>query len=399
MTSEKKPTPEIVDKAESFVLDLFRKDLNPDMQYHDTAHTTEVVEVSEQLAGKRGLKSEDLEVLLLAAWMHDTGFTRTYDGHEDQSVAIADSFLTAQSYDEDKKQRVLELIRSTVPDAPSTSLLAQILHDADISHMGRKRFFRKGELLRIELENMQQQKWSELEWEEKQYEFLTRNDFITPEAIEIFGARRTKNIKKQRQNILKARKDVSRKQTGKDFGRGIDTLYRTNYRNHINFSAIADGKANMMISINTILISVIVTLSGASLSIEGFTVERFRYTIPILVLLLGSLCSVLFAVLSARPKVTEKKVDMDDVKDAKISLLYFGNFLGIPKNEFLSYLSKLKEDQQRLYDSMSIDLYNLGAVLKEKYRLLSISYNIFMIGLTVSVVAFIVIFIFTNARH
>ncbi len=399
MTSEKKPTPEIVDKAESFVLDLFRKDLNPDMQYHDTAHTTEVVEVSEQLAGKRGLKSEDLEVLLLAAWMHDTGFTRTYDGHEDQSVEIADSFLTAQSYDEDKKQRVLELIRSTVPDAPSTSLLAQILHDADISHMGRKRFFRKGELLRIELENMQQQKWSELEWEEKQYEFLTRNDFITPEAIEIFGARRTKNIKKQRQNILKARKDVSRKQTGKDFGRGIDTLYRTNYRNHINFSAIADGKANMMISINTILISVIVTLSGASLSIEGFTVERFRYTIPILVLLLGSLCSVLFAVLSARPKVTEKKVDMDDVKDAKISLLYFGNFLGIPKNEFLSYLSKLKEDQQRLYDSMSIDLYNLGAVLKEKYRLLSISYNIFMIGLTVSVVAFIVIFIFTNARH
>jgi hypothetical protein len=90
---------------------------------------------------------------------------------------------------------------------------------------------------------------------------------------------------------------------------------------------------------------------------------------------------------------------MSDVKEGKISLLYFGNFLGIPKNDFMAYLSKLKEDQQRLYDSMSIDLYNLGVVLKEKYRLLSISYNIFMTGLTVSVVAFIVIFIFTNATH
>ncbi len=153
----------------------------------------------------------------------------------------------------------------------------------------------------------------------------------------------------------------------------------------------------MMISINTILISVIVTLSGASLSIsQGFAVERFRYTIPILVLLVGSLISVLFAVLSAKPKVTEKKIDMKDVKDNKISLLYFGNFLRVPKNDFMEYLNGLKTDQKRLYDSMSIDIYNLGIVLKEKYRLLSISYNVFMTGLSISVIAFIIIFIYTN---
>ncbi|MEJ2006303.1 MAG: DUF5706 domain-containing protein, partial [Cyclobacteriaceae bacterium] len=221
----------------------------------------------------------------------------------------------------------------------------------------------------------------------------------TREAKERFDKRRAKNIEEQRESIVKAGKLTVRKKSGKEFGRGIDTLYRSNYRNHINFSSIADGKANMMISINTILISVIVTFSGASLSVEGFIIERFRYTIPILVLLLGSLCSVLFAILSARPKVTTREVNMDEVKDNKISLLYFGNFLGIPLEDFIAYLQELKMDQERLYDSMSIDLYNLGIVLREKYRLLSISYNIFMIGLTVSVLAFIIIFVVTNSTH
>ncbi|MDX1629635.1 MAG: DUF5706 domain-containing protein, partial [Fulvivirga sp.] len=213
-----------------------------------------------------------------------------------------------------------------------------------------------------------------------------------------YNKRRVKNIKKQRKHIVKAKKVTTRQKTGKDLGRGIDTLYRANYRNHINLSAIADGKANMMISINTIMISVIVTLSGASLSIsKSYIIENLRFTVPIFILLLGSLASVVFAVLSARPKITTKEIKKEQIKKNKISLLYFGNFLNIPKKQFVSYLNNLKADQERLYDSMSIDLYNLGQVLNEKYRLLTISYNIFMIGLTLTVIAFIFIFVYTNA--
>jgi len=389
----------MIEKTSAYVLKLLQKELGPEMTYHDTSHTIEVVEMAEKLAEDRELSKSERELLLIAAWLHDTGYTRTYKDHEDASAEIARQFLSNSKYPEEKSAKVIELIRSTAADAPKESVLAKLLHDADLSHMGRKRFFRKGELLRAELENVADQCYTEVDWQKKQYEFLTRNDFLTIEGKDRFGDRRAKNIEQQRENIVKAGKVTLRKQSGKEFGRGIDTLYRTNYRNHINFSSIADGKANMMISINTILISVIITLSGASLSVEGFTIERFRYTIPILVLLLGSLCSVLFAVLSARPKVTSREINMDDVKASRISLLYFGNFLGIPLKEFIAYLRELKLDQERLYDSMSIDLYNLGIVLREKYRLLSISYNIFMIGLTISVVAFIVIFVVTNSTH
>ncbi len=397
MSEKKQDTNSLIDAAASYVRDLLKKSLPDTIQYHNINHTEDVVEVCQLLGEKRGLSQGNMSKLLLAAWFHDTGFVRSSENHEEESSRIATNWLRDKNQSEKLIQEVSELIHSTRAGAKIDGELAEILHDADLSHIGRKRFFRKGALYRLEWEKEHGEKYSEINWEKNQYEFMVNHPFLTKEANEEFGKRRVKNIKKQRSNIIKARKVTTRKKTGKDFGRGIDTLYRNNYRAHINFSAIADGKANMMISINTILISVIVTLSGASLSIsQGFTVERFRYTIPILVLLVGSLISVLFAVLSARPKVTERKVDMEEVKDNKISLLYFGNFLGIPKNDFIEYLNKLKTDQKRLYDSMSIDLYNLGIVLKEKYRLLSISYNVFMIGLTLSVVAFIVIFIYTN---
>lgn len=387
----------LVDKASFYVQSLLKEKLDEDIQYHGITHTEDVVEACEVLGEKKELSSEKMEMLLLAAWFHDTGFTQTHTDHEEASRKIAEEWLKEQEYPEEKRKTVLDLIISTQKEEKKEGELAEILHDADLSHIGRKRFFRRGELYRLELEKVHDKKYSELSWEKIQYQFLVNHSFLTKEAQEEFGKRRVKNIKDQRKNILKAQKVTTRKNTGKDFGRGIDTLYRANYRSHINFSAIADGKANMMISINTILISVIVTLSGASLSIsQGYAVERFRYTIPILVLLVGSLISVLFSVLSAKPKVTEKKVDMQDVKDNKISLLYFGNFLGVPKNDFIEYLNNLKTDQKKLYDSMSIDLYNLGIVLKEKYRLLSISYNVFMTGLTISVITFIVIFIYTN---
>ena len=386
----------IIDKISSQVIHMLQEELDRRMNYHDIVHTREVAEAAEKLAHAADVHDDRREILLLAAWLHDIGYLRTYEDHESASAVMAREILTEHGYPEEKTDEVCDLILSTARDAPKKGQLAELLHDADLSHMGRKRFFRKGELLRSELENMMGVKYSELDWQEKQNEFLSQNDFMTPEAKKLYADRRADNIIRQRDNIVKARRAVTRKKTGKEFGRGIDTLYRTNYRNHINFSSIADGKANMMISINTILISVIVTLSGASLSLDSFTIERFRYIIPILILLVGSLASVLFAILSARPKVTAREVDMEDVDSNKISLLYFGNFLGIPKEEFINYLSDLKNDQQRLYDSMSIDLYNLGIVLREKYRLLSVSYNLFMAGLSLSVIAFIVIFIATQ---
>jgi len=389
---------DLATEARDFVTSLFKHELPDDLLYHNLSHTYEVAQISEKLAEKSDLTEDELEMLLIAAWFHDTGYIKTYENHEDESIKYLYEFFSDKDYSEQDQKEIARLINSTKSDQTPEGKLEEILHDADMAHIGRKRFFRKGELLRVEWENYLDRSYTEVEWSKKQYQFLINNKFITEVAKEEYGKRRVKNIKKQRKNIVKARKVTTRTTTGKDLGRGIDTLYRANYRNHINLSAIADGKANMMISINTIMISVIVTLSGASLSMsQSYIVENLRFTVPIFILLLGSLASVVFAVLSARPKITNKKIDEKKIKKDKLSLLYFGNFLGIPKMDFVDYLKKLKSDQERLYDSMSVDLYNLGEVLREKYKLLTISYNIFMTGLTITVLAFVFIFIYTNS--
>ncbi|MEO1023739.1 MAG: Pycsar system effector family protein, partial [Bacteroidota bacterium] len=69
------------------------------------------------------------------------------------------------------------------------------------------------------------------------------------------------------------------------------------------------------------------------------------------------------------------------------------NFRTMERDEFVEGLEELMSDQQRLYDTMSRDLHGLGTVLSEKFRLLRIAYNIFMVGLVMSVLSFIVVFI------
>ncbi len=394
MAKEKtSPKKNIVDVVQLHVEELFKNDKLRLLLFHNINHTRQVVDVSKELAELAGISQSDTEKLLIAAWFHDVGYIEKRVGHEEVSARMAKSFLQSENYNEAAINEVVDLIKSTEKDHKPQNILEEILNDADFAHLGMKKFFRTGELVRAELEAEEDLVFSELDWQKRQYKFLLENPFMTHVAEKLYGKRRSKNIRKQRENKIGAKKITIRSKTGKDFGRGIDTLYRSSYRSHINFSAIADGKANMMISINTILISVIVTLTGASLS---FNSQLLGYSVPIIILLISALISVVFAVLSARPKVTAKKVTKKAIKNNSMSLMYFGNFLEVSREEFTDYLDNLKKDQQKLYDSMSIDIYNLGIVLKEKYRLLSISYTVFMIGLTLCVLGFLTVFFITN---
>ncbi len=192
---------------------------------------------------------------------------------------------------------------------------------------------------------------------------------------------------------------VTQKAAKKGPGRGVETMYRSAYRNHINLSSIADNKANMMISINTIIMALIIAVIGSGFTFTGSDLfKHLRFTIPIGILLICCLVSAIFAILSAKPKVTNRPLDMEAVKNRKSSLLFFGNFANLALPDFIKGMSDLKEDNDLLYDNMSVDIYYLGKVLTRKYGLLRSSYNIFMLGLIISVVVFMVMFILSYEK-
>ena len=109
-------------------------------------------------------------------------------------------------------------------------------------------------------------------------------------------------------------------------------------------------------------------------------------------LTLTCLGSMIFATLATRPKVTEGKVTRESIKQRKANLLFFGNFYNMPLEDFQWGVNEMLKDSEFLYSSMSRDLYFLGIVLAQKYRYLSICYNIFMYGLIISVAAFAISF-------
>lgn len=157
---------------------------------------------------------------------------------------------------------------------------------------------------------------------------------------------------------------------------------------------MTDSKANIMISINTIVVSVIITLFGSGYTfgdLEGF--RHLRFVFPMLLLIITSLISVTFAVLSAKPNITTKQ--KFELQNKNSSVLFFGNFAQLKLEEFVAHIKGLKEDKSELYTSMTVDIYHLGGVLIKKYKLLSWFYNIFMAGLILCAIGFLGITIYS----
>ena len=203
------------------------------------------------------------------------------------------------------------------------------------------------------------------------------------EALRIDNEKLQAKLQKSESDI-KARKE----------GRGIETLYRSIYHSNVSLSSIADQKANIMISINAIIISLVMTMFGSGYTFSGQ--DEFgsvRFVIPMVVLLLTSLSAIVFAILSSRPNVTSK--ERYELSKKNSSILFFGNYTQLQLTEFVQRLNDLKYHKEELYDNMSVDIYYLGVVLVKKYRLLSWSYNIFMSGLVLCGLSFLVIMLFS----
>jgi hypothetical protein len=175
----------------------------------------------------------------------------------------------------------------------------------------------------------------------------------------------------------------------KDLGsrkRGVSDMFRTSYRTHIELSAIADNKSNIMISINGIIISIILASISPKIDSNPWLL------IPTTILLVTCMCSIVYAILAARPRVSNEEVTLDDVRSNRSNILFFGNFFNMKKEDYVTGMEELMADSERLYDTMARDLYGLGSVLSEKFKLLRMAYNIFMIGLILSVCSFILVY-------
>lgn len=179
----------------------------------------------------------------------------------------------------------------------------------------------------------------------------------------------------------------------KSAGRGKETLFRVTFRNQINLVQIADNKANMIISINSTIIAVIMSITGFG-SVQDTFETNTLIIIPVTLIVITCLTSVVFAIQAARPHLIKSQKDRSTGKLDKISMLFFGNIADKSLNEYLGVMDDMLKSRNEVYEQMTIDIYNQGKVLKRKYNLLSVAYLIFMFGFIFSVVAFLILILF-----
>jgi len=170
--------------------------------------------------------------------------------------------------------------------------------------------------------------------------------------------------------------------------RGVETMFRIVASKNIKISEMADGKANIMISINSIIISVILGLMASTLR------ENQNLIIPTLILLVVNVGTIIFSVLATRPKIPNGRFTPEDVRHRSVKLLYFGRYYKKNFKEFNEGLKEMMDDSDFLYGTLSKDTFWQGKVLGRKFRLLRISYTIFLYGIVVSVLAFMAAIIF-----
>ena len=153
----------------------------------------------------------------------------------------------------------------------------------------------------------------------------------------------------------------------------IDNILRLNQTNIMNLTLMADTKANIMITVSSIVFSV--TLSNMDSEILKW---------PLTFLGVFSMIALIFAIIVILPKTGYPKTHDGDIdrKSPFYKSLFFGHFAHIPLDEFKSEYAKRLEKDSRTYDAVVGNIYGLGRVLAtNKFKYLKLSYTSFLIGL------------------
>lgn len=422
---------QILEQAQDYVLNYYKTHDTSNLIYHNLDHTQDVVAAAIKIANHYQLNDEDFFIVLAAVWFHDLGYMVDAAAHEEKGAELAAAFLHEHHVSKKNIDLVTNCIMATkIPQSPKT-LLEEIVCDSDLFNLGTDKFREKDKLLFKEINLLHHAGLSKQQWREKSIKFLESQSYHTDYCKVLLNSTKEKNLeglkkkwekekKEEEKEQEKEAKKLHREEMKADITivenhedalpllknepegkkkkdkeddkekpeKGIETMFRISSSNHQRLSDMADNKAHIMITVNSIILSAIISLLLRRLS------EYEYFVVPTFILLSVSLLAMTFSILSTRPSIPTGVFTRADVDTKKVNLLFFGNFYKATLDDYNYGMQKMMEDRDFLYGSLIKDVYAQGVVLGKKYRLLRIAYNIFMFGLIISVLAFILAFAF-----
>lgn len=376
----------MLEEIEGHVSQLFKKNGREELVFHNLSQTREVFKRAEEISAQMEVSDDDRFILFAAAWFHNTGrlFDNT-DAYVSKSIEIMRNFFVSKDVNEPQIiEKVEQLIQYTAYTREPENYLEEILHDAETYYLGTNNFKKCNKYLRKEERLKGSNK--DLNWKQKTRAYLKQHNFYTPYCRNLLENKKLENIedlmKRTSTADLPTLLEANNKQQAAQI-KGIQTMMRVMNDNHIEFSSIADNKANLLISVNAIIISVVLSILVRRLEVDT------HLTIPTLLFLVVAVVTIVLSILSTKPKITSGYFTRDDVLNRKINLMFFGNYHKTKLEDYEWSMKKLMNDPDYLYGTMIKDVHQLGIVLAHKYKLISAAYTVFMYGIVLTVLAFV----------
>ncbi|MGK0391126.1 MAG: hypothetical protein ACI94Y_003888 [Maribacter sp.] len=402
----------LIEKAEIFAGKIMTA-FSDKIIYHDIRYAHRFTKRIKTIGESENLNDDDMCVALLAGWIHSSaygdakvsidpetkGFSTNYDSLID---GYLDRFSLDNNLPEMAKEQMKTILKNINYPANITNKIEAVIFDSMNAEFAGKKgkkhlrlIYEEGLLHDINLGKKsfydvainildQQQFHTDYGKKELEAKYLETIDSIKKEKKEL---EKRENVILKRElditdNELKQLQKNLKSSKGRD-DRGIQTLFRTTIKNHYTLNRMIDQKANIMITVNSIILSLVI---GGVLGDEA-SENGFWYFLPVGILGAANLLSIIFAILSIRPENTHGKFTEEDIRNKKGNLLYFGNFHKMHPEDFEWGMLQLLNDGKYIYTSMIKDLYYLGITLGIKNKLIRLSLNIFIIGLVASTIA------------
>lgn len=185
-------------------------------------------------------------------------------------------------------------------------------------------------------------------------------------------------LKIDKDELKKLKKKLLKAESRPD--RGIETWFRLASKNLYTRLQIVDTKANILITANAIIISVVLGSLYPRLS------EDPHMIFAIGGMIITNVASITYAILATIPEAWKKKSGINNLQSA--DMMTFEDFSGMELEDYRVLVSKTIEDGKTLYPSIITDIHRLGIKLAKKYRLIRISYFVFLSGIIISLILF-----------
>ena len=170
-------------------------------------------------------------------------------------------------------------------------------------------------------------------------------------------------------------------QKQKKFSKDIQNIIRTTMRNSIELTHIADNKANVLLSLNALMLTFLIPLTIPYFNI----IEEYRLVIPLTILVTTCLVTIYMAALVLRPSKFSRN-DHALKEEFQVSPFFFGNFYKMNRQDFTLYMESAVARKEKVNGHLADDLHFIGSTLGKKMELIRIAFSVFLTGIFLSII-------------